>query len=327
MLDLVLTCGMAPGDVTLMTAIVRDLHRHYGDKYRIGVSTTDPCLWDWNPYITPIGELQNPRRIECGWSLEGWHLPGHLLSHWARDLAGKLKLPSIPLTEFRGDIWLSRAEKEASISSLVGTDNPYWVLNAGNKTDRMVKGWPAEHFQAVIDALAGEVQFVQVGTLWNGHRHPRLRGVIDLLGKTDNTRDLIRVVHHSRGVLTGITFTLHLAAAVPTKGDLLRPCVLIAGGSEPDHYVHYPGHTVLSSVGRMGCCKSTGCWRRLVGNGKGPEDCLSHNGRFADCMTRIHPDIVVESIRQIERQLTYNECSEVAPNLAASQVHNLADAR
>ena len=73
-----------------------------------------------------------------------------------------------------------------------------------------------------------------------GRSSSRLEGVIDLRGKT-SVRQLVRLVHHAQGVLCPVTGLMHLAAAVPTRGDRPpnRPCVVIAGGREPVHWEAY----------------------------------------------------------------------------------------
>jgi hypothetical protein len=104
---------------------------------------------------------------------------------------------------------------------------------------------------------------------------------------------------------------MHLAAAVPSKNDRLRPCVVIAGGREPPHWEAYPGHQFLHTVGTLPCCASGGCWKsrcQTVGDND-PKDrenlCerpvqVTSDLRIPQCMAMIQP---VDVIRAIERYL------------------------
>ena len=57
---------------------------------------------------------------------------------------------------------------------------PYWIVAAGGKHDFTAKWWEHARWQAVVEAFAGRMLFVQVGEA--GHHHPALRGVLDLRG-------------------------------------------------------------------------------------------------------------------------------------------------
>ncbi|MEO6784628.1 MAG: glycosyltransferase family 9 protein, partial [Chthoniobacteraceae bacterium] len=120
-----------------------------------------------------------------------------------------------------------------------------------------------------VDHFKGRILFVQIGA--EGDHHPALRGVLDLRGRTD-VRQLIRLVHHSAGVLSPVTGVMHLAAAVPVRDGrpLNRPCVVVAGGREPSHWEAYPHHQFLHTLGALPCCDNGGCWKsRTVPLGDG----------------------------------------------------------
>ena len=51
---LVLTSRQAPGDIVMLTAAVRDLHRHYPGRFLTDVRPPFPQLWAHNPDITPL---------------------------------------------------------------------------------------------------------------------------------------------------------------------------------------------------------------------------------------------------------------------------------
>ena len=60
MQKLLLKCGLSPGDVVMLTAAVRDLHRAHPRRFIIDVRTTAPELWENNPWITHLDE-RDPR--------------------------------------------------------------------------------------------------------------------------------------------------------------------------------------------------------------------------------------------------------------------------
>jgi hypothetical protein len=159
------------------------------------------------------------------------------------------------------------------VAEHVGADIPYWIIAAGGKRDITIKWWSTDRWQSVVDHFRGRILFVQVGA--QGDHHPPLRGVLDLRGRTD-VRQLIRLVHHSSGVLCPVTSLMHLAAAVPVREGRPqnRPCVVVAGGREPAQWEAYPHHQFLHALGALRCCDNGGCWKaRTVPLGDGdPRD-------------------------------------------------------
>ena len=98
---------------------------------------------------------------------------------------------------------------------------------AGSSTTRS-SGGRTTRYQQVVDHFKGRIEFVQVGEA--GHHHPSLRGVVDLRGMTGH-RQLVRLVYHAQGVISAVSFLMHLAAAVEVKPGMPknRPCVVVAG--------------------------------------------------------------------------------------------------
>ncbi|MEM6823337.1 MAG: glycosyltransferase family 9 protein, partial [Verrucomicrobiota bacterium] len=179
----------------------------------------------------------------------------------------------------------------------------FWIVAAGGKFDFTIKWWEQQRFQAVVDHFKGRIIFVQIGDSTQ-HFHPHLKGVIDLRGKT-NLRQLVRLVHHSSGVLTPVSLAMHLAAAIEMKpgGAMNRPCVVIAGGREPPHWEAYPHHQFLHTVGALRCCNDGGCWKsRTVPIGDGdskdlPDQlCVDVVDSLPHCMEMITPKHVIEAI-------------------------------
>src|SRR5438067_1094595 len=110
---LILKTYQSPGDVLMLTAAVRDLHRSAPGQFQTDVRTSAPGLWENNPHLTPL------REGEAGVEVLDMHyplihqsnqLPFHFLHCYAQFLEQRLGL-RVPLTRFAGDIHLSAQEK------------------------------------------------------------------------------------------------------------------------------------------------------------------------------------------------------------------------
>lgn len=303
---LILKCGLSPGDIVMLTAAVRDLHRCHPGKFATDVRTTCPELWENNPHLTSLSDDDpEAEEIECTYPLinQSNHTPYHCLHGFVDFLSRRLNLPIRP-TAFKGDIHLSAQEKlwYSQVHEVAGGDMPFWIIAAGGKHDLTIKWWQTERYQEVVNHFKGRILFVQVGQ--TGHHHPKLDGVIDLRGRT-NLRELVRLVYHSQGVLCSVTALMHLASAVETKQRRMRhrPCVVVAGGREPPQWEAYPHHQFIHTVGALNCCGDGGCWRdRTIRLRDGdtrdrPENlCVDVVNSLPRCMAMIEPTEVVQRI-------------------------------
>jgi ADP-heptose:LPS heptosyltransferase len=264
MKHVILENSFPPGDVVMLTAALRDLHRSYPHKFITSVRTSHPELWDNNPYLTKLTKRRlNTQVLSCRYPLvaRSNRVPYHLIHGFIHDLNEQLDINIVP-TEFKGDIHLSEAEKSAPspLANILQEDLPFWIISAGGKFDYTIKWWDIVRYQRVVDHFRGKIVFVQVGE--KSHHHPPLAGVVDLRGKTD-LRELIQLVYHSQGVLCPVTLLMHLAAAVETRPGMpkSRACVVVAGGREPSQWAAYPHHQFIHTNGVLKCCESGGCWR------------------------------------------------------------------
>lgn len=307
---LILHNDLSPGDIVMLTATVRDLHRQHPGRFVTDVRTPCPDLWENNPWITPLEDDEpGVEHIDCHYPLI--HVcneePWHFIHGFSQHLGGILGVTIRP-GAFRGDIHLSDEEKGwmSQVQEITGEDTRYWIVAAGGKLDYTIKWWDHGRYQRVVNRLQGRVRFVQVGE--NGHIHPPLKGVIDLRGKTD-LRQLVRLMYHADGVLCPVTMLMHLSAAVEMRPGRPknRACVVVAGGREPPSWEAYPHHQFLHTVGALWCCDSGGCWKaRTVPLLDGdPNDhpeslCLDPVGKLPRCMDLI---TVEDVVRAIERYL------------------------
>src|SRR5260221_340741 len=113
MRKLILKCDLAPGDIIMLTAAVRDLHYWYPDQFATDVRTLCPDLWQYNPHITPLSDFDpDVEKLECSYPLINRcnKTPYHCLHGFIEFFNDRLCLGIKP-TAFRGDIYLSDREK------------------------------------------------------------------------------------------------------------------------------------------------------------------------------------------------------------------------
>jgi ADP-heptose:LPS heptosyltransferase len=256
---LVFRAMVYPGDLLMLTSAIRDLHLAHPDRFLTDVDTTCEQIWHHNPFITSVDRVDTHRYLNVGYP-EYSHReirPEHLTTRYHRQIARLLGV-AIPVTRPLPEIYLAETEKNADPAKSLGLHKPYWVIVGGGKYDTTTKWWNPVYYQEVVDKLDGKIDFVQCGS--SADWHPALRGAVNMVGKTD-IREFITLIHHADGVLCPVTFAMHLAAAIPTRDGLPRPCGGLVGGRETPSLIQYPNHTILHVLGRLDCCQDKGCWR------------------------------------------------------------------
>ena len=305
---IILQHSHAPGDTLVLTALVRDLALTYSKEFAIGVETSCMSLWRNNPHITrmqPTDPDVEPFRICYGKGIKEQNNETiHFLSYFHRAFNRKYGT-DVQLKYPWPDVHLSREEKQPIF------DGRYWVVVSGGKSDFTIKVWETRKFQAVVNQLQHlGITCVQAGSSGKGHWHPSLRGVVDMVGQT-NIRDLMRLIYHADGVICGVTFAMHLAAA------LRRPCVVLAGGREAWWWEAYVNenrgfgptasgkmqvpHRFLHTIGLLDCCQYRGCWRnKVVSINKDRSICRRPIEKAAQtvplCMDLLSAENVVEAV-------------------------------
>ena len=296
----------SPGDIIMLTAAVRDLHRCHPDEFLSDVRTSCPALWENNPYLTPLKE-DDPevRVVDCNYPLihQSNYTPYHFIHGFIEDLNEQLGLAIRP-TDFKGDIHISAREKQwfSRVEGRAQDNPPFWLVTAGGKYDYTIKWWDTRRYQQVVDHFRGRIEFVQVGE--KSHNHSPLDGAVDMRGET-TLRQLVRLMYHAQGALSSVSFLMHLAAAVEVKPGMPqnRPAVVVAGGREPPHFTAYPHHQFIHTVGTLLCCDNGGCWKSRtipIGDGDdkdGPQSlCLDVVGNLPRCMHMITAEDVIRRI-------------------------------
>jgi ADP-heptose:LPS heptosyltransferase len=335
---LILSSPHSPGDITMMTAAIRDLHCTYPNEYLTDVES--PCneIYEGNPYITKLKKTDpEVKTIRMHYPLihnsnEGSY---HFIHGYRKFLEEQIGRP-ITQGDLKPDIYIREEEKTwvSAVEEIVD-DRPFWIIDAGYKNDFTAKAWSFKRYQEVVDHFKNKIQFVQIGH--PDHNHPQLKNVINMVGQTD-PRQLIRLIYHSVGVLTPVSWPMVLAAGVPTKHNLLnRPCVVISGGREPVQWQMYPNHQFLHTCGTMRCCDNGGCWKSRVvpigdGDNKDKDNlCLAPvkvDGQdISECMARITTEDVIKAIEKYYQQplgvLTYDDRNTIEYNYKSRDKNNL----
>jgi len=312
-----------------MTNAIRDLSLAFPGKYQIDVRTPCNEIFEHNPRITKLQyDEESYNGINCRFSkttqeesnrifglikngdkdqivnfvdyindilVIDMHYPiihesgilGHHFCQGHRAFLEQILDVSIPQTSIRPEIFLSQEEENwpgpaLDKAGVEGSD--YWVINAGSKDDMSLKQYP--FYQEVVDMLADKITFVQIGQ--KAHNHRPLEGAIDLVGKT-NVRELFRLIAKSAGVLSCVSFPMHIAAA------FTKPCVVVAGAREGTRWELYPNHQFIYVNGCLPCAPYDGCWRSK------PGDCNNKVNSVPRCMTLIDPAEVVAAIMRYYR--------------------------
>ncbi len=199
---LILRNFQSAGDIVMLTAAVRDLHRSYPGEFLTDVQTPFPQLWANNPYITPLRDDDDGVQvIECHYPLihQSNSTPCHFLHGFPAYLNDVLGL-RIRVTDFKGDIYISDEEKAWFTGIQDGIRLGGSVLAAGvwrQAATSRSNGGTTPDTRRSSTHFDGRIQFVQVGEA--SHHHPPLDGVIDLRGRTD-LRRLVLLMYHAQGV-------------------------------------------------------------------------------------------------------------------------------
>jgi ADP-heptose:LPS heptosyltransferase len=328
---LILRSFQSPGDIVMLTAAVRDLHAANPGQFETDVRTAADALWENNPHLTRLNEgTPGVEVLDMHYPIvhESNRRPYHFIHGYPQFLEQQLGV-RVPVTQFRGDIHLSPEEKSSTPLNGHPLPDRFWIIIAGGKYDFTAKWWNPASYQKVVDHFQGRLQFLQCGE--EGHWHPKLNGVINLIGKTD-TRQFVRLMHHADGVVCAVTFAMHLAAAIETRPGrrTQRPCVVIAGGREPSHWEAYSHHQYISTTGMLSCCQEGGCWKsrcQLVGDGdqKDQHDVceqpvqLTPELRIPRCLDMITADDVIRRIElYLEGETTAENSVHHSPPLPQS---------
>ncbi len=296
--------GYAPGDDLLCTAVLRELRKRgrnnllmVSDHRELFVGNHDPT------YVLPLwaryyrdgstvsicqrfvriwgGQFTRPEYAPLGAEDRRRVPPRHIIAEMCTrvDITG-------PVT-IRPYFELSEEEK----SSATWAHCQIVIQSSGMaaRHPMLNKQWYQERFQGVVDALEGEVGFIQLGS----SADPALRHVTDLRGIT-SIREAAAVLNHARLYVGTVGLLMHLARAVEC------PSVIVFGGREAPWQSGYICNLNLYSA--VPCAP---CWRANT---------CEFDRR---CMSGISVADVVSAIRQMlerPRNPLAVETVEIAPD-------------
>ena len=296
--------GFAPGDDLLCTAVLRELRQRrrtgllmVSNHRELFIGNNDPAyvrpLWRrYSMYNSTISICRRFARM-CGseFTTPEYAPPAgidrrkppsrHVIAEMCTKtgITGPVRIrPYLTLTdeERRSASWAR--DRIVIQSSGMSARHP-----AQNKQ------WYPERFQAVVDALQKEAEFIQLGSA----EDPPLANVTDLRGAT-TIRQSAAILYQARLHLGHEGFLMHLARAVEC------PSVIVFGGRVAPHQIGYICNINLYSA--LSCAP---CWR-------------TNTCDFdRKCMTDISVAQVVSAIREMmarPRGLLAVETIEVGPD-------------
>jgi len=255
MRKIILKQDQSPGDILTMTRALIDLKQSH-PEFEIDVNTPCPEIFEHCPYLTKLDKseaevfnIRYDKINDSGWSGE------HFTDAFRQDIEYKLSVKIIK-TGIKPDLWISDEEKGwiNQVEQDCKWPGAFWVLNAGCKPDNELKlyhRWQ-EFVDLFNDYFGGAVRLVQIGH--KNHKHTELKGVYNLVGKTD-LRQLIRLCYWSHGTIGPISLQFVLAAAFE------KPHVVVAGGKEGVRWHQYNNGRYLATNGALKCCSWDGCWK------------------------------------------------------------------
>src|SRR5687768_9913051 len=102
-------CRYALGDVVVLTAAVRDLHRSFPGRFGISVDSAFGDVWRYNPYVRPRGVPG--KVIDCRKAvIDRQGTTGRHYVHAYLDLLNQHLGTDAQISEIKGDIYLSAEE-------------------------------------------------------------------------------------------------------------------------------------------------------------------------------------------------------------------------
>jgi len=265
------------GDRLMFTPVVRDLKKSHPD-WEIGVDSIGPEIWENNPHIvrnmtSPVKIFHiGPGKVTRGSKTNGLHITAAFRCSLEEHLG-----EPIQQGPFKPEIFLSEDEKKLRL-----IDGKYWVINIDCGPFSAKRWWP-ERFQNLVEQLP-DITFVQIGLKKDNQNRLRGPNVIDLIDQT-KLRELFSLVYNSEGCISLISSLMHVAAAFD------KPCVVLAGGREPNTFEHYANHRYIDMVGCLPCCSKKACWHNSIGA------CENRVKDIARCMDMIRVDQVADAVK------------------------------
>jgi len=278
--------GFAPGDDLLCTAVLRELRKRgrdgllmVSDHRELFAGNQDSTYIRplWARYYRDGSTVSICRRFVGIWGGEF-----NRLEYAPLDGEDRRKVPSRHIVAemcaragINGPVairpYLELSDQEKSSAAWAHGQIAIQSSGLAARHPMLNKQWYQERFQKVVDALEGEVDFIQLGSATD----PVLQHTNDLRGAT-SVRETAAILSHARLYVGTVGFLMHVARAVEC------PSVIIFGGREAPWQTGYICNLNLYSA--VPCAP---CWR-------------SNTCDFdRQCMRDILVDDVVSAIRKM----------------------------
>lgn len=257
------------GDVSV---IVPPLERYERLMARLGVEVVTPWYTGYNPAFDRDEPMPQQHIISIMCQKAG--------------ITGSVSLrPYLSLTE--SERAGRRVERPQVAIQSSGLDAKYAMIT---------KNWFPDRYQAVVDALSGDVEFVQLGS----RSDPELRGALDMRGMT-SLRESGAILARSHLFIGQVGLLMHLARAVDCRS------VIVYGGRERPEQTGYVCNENLHTP--IACSP---CWR------------LNSCPYDVECLREVAAaDVIAAARRQLTRVGTPLDC-EVATITEELIQHNAA---
>jgi hypothetical protein len=243
--------GTNPGDNLLCTAVLRELRKR--NRGKLGMISNFPELFEVTNDAMSVSPLWGDlyRKFARIWRRD-FRVVHYLVGeaedriippkrHIIAELCARAGIlgpvavrPYLLLTD--NEKTLTAWAKGCIAIQSSGLDSTFPVRN---------KQWYPERFQAVVNALHREFDFIQLGSAAD----PTLENVKDLRGAT-SIRESAAILHHTRLYVGNVGFLMHLARAVEC------PSVIVYGGREAPGQSGYICNANLYTA--LPCAP---CWR------------------------------------------------------------------
>ncbi|OGS40473.1 MAG: hypothetical protein A3K77_00560 [Euryarchaeota archaeon RBG_13_31_8] len=272
------------GDILVMSTLIRQFKKQYGDKILL-LCDTPVCqgIWWNNNYLTSFENkeadlildidykyvIDNPQWMlhhSYGFKLDFENKTNIVLNDW--DCR-----PYIKLTEYEKELVEQYKQKYGN----------FWIISSNINKKCTVKSWPNEYWIEFISNNPDSF-FIQVGT--ENQDFGLLTNLVDLTRKT-GVRDLFVLICASKGVISYNSFCMHIAAAFNKKA------IILAGGREPIWYQQYPNQYVFNLASSIHCGNNgEGCLKKNIEDCKSKISFDNNVTEYPMCYSLIKPDLV-----------------------------------
>jgi hypothetical protein len=257
----------APGDTLLAAIVARQLKERW-PGLRLNFITKNPDLVQYDPNFSQINAAPG-----C-FGLDFWYYD----LQTRRDIQTNLLAPTFVALgldegEYRGCVYLTRAERAVAREKLAGLARPLIAVNT--LSAQPVKNWPLAQWQALAPELARRGSLVHLGD----GREPALPGTKSFTGKSSK-RESMALLAECDLFVGPVTFLMHAANGLDV------PAVVIFGGSHTPENSGYAAN--LNLYAELPC---SGCWLTGHPGSECPHDLA--------CMAAITPGTVLTAVDEM----------------------------